>query len=223
MIGYLRGLLLDKGPEGVLLDVQGVGYFIEVPAMTLCALPEREQMVALYIMTHVREDAIRLFGFLEEFDKKVFQELLSVSGIGPKAALTLLGANSGEELCHIIVSEDTDSLTLIPGIGPKTADRIVLEMKAKLQRLTGQSKRLGASRVRRKQDISLFDQGKEDKEDLLQDLGSALSNLGYKEKQQQSIVNHFKQKLDRGDRITLEEALKESLKLLSNHTKSAQL
>ena len=95
MIGFLKGTLFEKKPDHVLLLVNGVGYQVEVPASSLCQLPSLNHETSLFIYTHVREDAIRLFGFIHSFDKLVFDSLLQVSGIGPKAALALLGAVDG--------------------------------------------------------------------------------------------------------------------------------
>ena len=134
MIGYLKGILFEKKPDHILLLVGGVGYEIEVPASSLCSLPELNKEVSLYIITHVREDALRLFGFISYFDKLVFDALIQVSGIGPKAALALLGVVDGFELSDLIIQNQVVRLTSIPGIGAKTAERLVLELKTKLQK-----------------------------------------------------------------------------------------
>ena len=106
-----------------------VAYEVEVPASSLCLLPPLNQEAELYIITHVREDALRLFGFANYFDKLIFDSLIQVSGIGPKAALALLGVVDGFELCDMIINNQVVRLTSIPGIGAKTAERLVLELK----------------------------------------------------------------------------------------------
>lgn len=135
MIGFLRGTLLEKTPDALLLDVGGVGYEVQVPLSSLCALPAEGLPANLYVHTHVREDALRLFGFASLFDRKVFEALISVTGVGPKLALQLLGPLDGKELCTAIVEGRAPLLVSIPGVGAKTAERLILELKPKLQKL----------------------------------------------------------------------------------------
>ena len=131
MIGYLKGDVIKKFPDGssIILNVNGVGYRLELPMSVFCDVTLNQAHVELYILTHVREDAIRLFGFKSDSDLSMFESFLSVSGIGPKVALALLGSFSSHELCDVILSEDLARLTSVPGVGGKTGERIILEMK----------------------------------------------------------------------------------------------
>ncbi len=210
MIGYLRGLLLDKRPDHVLIDIKGVGYEVEVPVSTLCRMPSLNEPISLFIHTHVREDSLRLFGFFTHFDKLVFQSLLAVSGVGPKAALALLGSFDGQELCETIGNQHTSKLTAIPGIGGKTAERLVLELKTKLQKLS--LRYAGSSST-----ISADSFLSESVTNIADDLKTALLNLGYKEKQFLSIVDKVLQGKNDSASFSFEQALKEILKKLSEH------
>jgi Holliday junction DNA helicase RuvA len=132
MIGYLRGAIIEKRPNQVILEVGGVGYDIQIPISTFTALPEQGATAALRIHTHVREDALLLFGFSTAEEKTVFERLISVSGIGPKLAITVLSGLPTAELVTAIRTNDLARLVRIPGVGKKTAERIVLELKDKL-------------------------------------------------------------------------------------------
>jgi Holliday junction DNA helicase RuvA len=132
MIGYLRGTLLEKSPNEVVIDVGGVGYEVAIPISTYTALPGERNSVSLRIYTQVREDAIALFGFATPEEKNVFERLISVSGIGPKLAITVLSGLATADLIQAIRGGDVQRLVRIPGVGKKTAERIVLELKEKL-------------------------------------------------------------------------------------------
>jgi Holliday junction DNA helicase RuvA len=132
MIAHLRGTILEKHPNQIILEAGGVGYDIQIPISTFTALPEQGSSAALRIHTHVREDALLLFGFATSEEKAVFERLISVSGIGPKLAITVLSGLPTGELIAAIRSSDLPRLVRIPGIGKKTAERIVLELKDKL-------------------------------------------------------------------------------------------
>ncbi|PYT78798.1 MAG: Holliday junction branch migration protein RuvA [Acidobacteria bacterium] len=133
MIGQLRGRLAEKRPNQVLIDVGGVGYLAQVPLSTYAALGELHTEVTLLIYTHVREDALALFGFVSAREKHFFELLISASGVGPSLALKILSGISVEELVPAIRSGDLVRLTKIPGVGRKTAERIVVELKDKLE------------------------------------------------------------------------------------------
>ena len=133
MIGQLRGRLAEKRPNQVLIDVGGVGYLVLVPLSTYAALGELHTEVSLLIHTHVREDALALFGFVSAREKHFFELLLSASGVGPTLALKILSGMSTEELIPAIRGNDLGRLTKIPGVGRKTAERIVVELKDKLE------------------------------------------------------------------------------------------
>lgn len=133
MIGQLRGRLADKRPSQVLVDVGGVGYLVAVPLSTYAALGELHTEVTLLIHTHVREDALALYGFLTSREKHLFELLISASGVGPSLALKILSGMSAEELVPAIRGNDLARLTKIPGVGRKTAERMVVELKDKLE------------------------------------------------------------------------------------------
>lgn len=133
MIAHLRGTLLEKRPNAVILDVHGVGYDVAIPVSAFSSLPDRGQAVELHIYTHVREDALLLFGFLTPADKSLFEKLITVSGIGPKLAITTLGGLTAPELVNAIRIGAVEQLVRIPGVGKKTAERMVLELRDKLE------------------------------------------------------------------------------------------
>jgi Holliday junction DNA helicase RuvA len=132
MIGHLRGTVLEKHPNQVILEAAGVGYDVQIPISTYTALPEAGGSVALRIHTHVREDALLLFGFATAEEKAVFERLISISGIGPKLAITVLSGLPTSDLVSSIRNSDVQRLVRIPGVGKKTAERMVLELKDKL-------------------------------------------------------------------------------------------
>ncbi len=135
MIAHLRGTLLEKHPNQVIVDVQGVGYEVTIPVSAFSSLPEKGQPVQLHIHTHVREDALALFGFLSAGDKALFEKLITVSGIGPKLAVTALSGLTTADLVAAIRSGSVEQLVRIPGVGKKTAERMVLELRDKLDLL----------------------------------------------------------------------------------------
>jgi len=133
MIAHLRGRLLDKSPNRAILEAAGVGYDITISIPTFSDLPKLNEEISLHIHTHVREDALALFGFLRKEEKQLFEKLISVSGIGPKLAITILSGMSAELMVAAIRGNDLGMLTKIPGIGKKTAERMVLELRDKLE------------------------------------------------------------------------------------------
>jgi len=135
MIAHLRGNVFSKQPDRVIVDAGGVGYDVAISIPTFTSLPSEGAPVALHIFTHVREESISLFGFAEVAEKKLFEKLLAVSGIGPKLAITVLSGIAPERLVAAIRGQDHATLTHIPGIGKKTAERVVLELKDKLDEL----------------------------------------------------------------------------------------
>jgi Holliday junction DNA helicase RuvA len=137
MIAHLRGQILTKTPNAVVLDCNGVGYELAISVATFTDLPSPGTEARLHVYTHVREDAIALFGFSEATEKKLFEKLLTISGIGPKLAITVLSGISAERLVGAIRAGDHATLTKIPGIGKKTAERVVLELKDKLDDMAG--------------------------------------------------------------------------------------
>jgi len=133
MIAHLRGRLIEKEPARVVIDTNGVGYEVFVPLSTFTALPDTGTEVSLDIHTHVREDIIALYGFSSRQERRVFERLISISGIGPRLAVTILSGGSIEGLVGAIRKGDLARLTAIPGVGKKTAERIVIELRDKLK------------------------------------------------------------------------------------------
>jgi Holliday junction DNA helicase RuvA len=168
MIAHLRGTLLEKHPNQVILDVQGVGYDVVIPVSAFSSLPDKGSSVSLFIHTHVREDAIALFGFVSASDKSLFEKLINVSGIGPKLAITALSGLSAQDLASAIRSGSIEQLVRIPGVGKKTAERMVLELRDKLDLLGGPA-------VSPAQPKSTFSQDEEDVISALMNFGAARS------------------------------------------------
>jgi Holliday junction DNA helicase RuvA len=135
MIGFLKGRLALKLPPGLMVDVNGVGYELEAPMSTFYGLPSVGESVALFTHLVVREDAHILFGFGTDGERRLFRGLLKVSGVGPKIALGILSGASVEDFLRIVEAEDTAMLTRIPGIGRKTAERVIIEMRDSVQKL----------------------------------------------------------------------------------------
>ena len=132
MIGLLSGKLLEKDFSSCLLDVSGVGYEVQIPLSTFDKLPLENEQVTLYIHTQVREDAITLFGFAGKEEKKLFQQLINISGVGGKLALNVLSAMPAANFCAAVASGDVKSLSRINGVGKRTAERLIVELKDKL-------------------------------------------------------------------------------------------
>jgi Holliday junction DNA helicase RuvA len=139
MIAHLRGKLLAKHPNQVVVETGGVGYEVNISVPTFSDLPPTGSEVALYIHTHVREDLIALYGFLRPAEKQLFEKLMTVSGIGAKLAITILSGMAADEMAGAIRGNDVARLTRIPGIGKKTAERMVLELRDKLPPAEGTS------------------------------------------------------------------------------------
>ena len=137
MIAHIRGLILSKTPNAVVVECGGVGYELAISVATFTEIGAEGKEVKLHVHTHVREDAFVLFGFAELAEKRLFEKLLTISGIGPKLAITVLSGISADRLVGAIRSGDHATLTRIPGIGKKTAERVVLELKDKLDDLAG--------------------------------------------------------------------------------------
>ena len=172
MIGLLRGRLLEKRPNQVILDVGGVGYLVAVPLSTFAALGDLHAEVTLLIYTHVREDALALYGFLSAREKHLFELLLGASGVGPTLALKILSGMNVEELVPAIRSGDLARLTKIPGVGRKTAERIVVELKDKLETVAVEAEKPAQSSPA----------------GVESDVKSALLNLGYDERTVDAVL-----------------------------------
>lgn len=181
MIEYLRGKLKARLPTGAIVDVSGVGYGVDLPLNVLCDLPPIETEVEFWVHTRVREDSFRLYGFRQRDDRKTFEVLLQVSGIGPKVAMAILSTISVGRLRSIVEHGQVEFLESVPGIGRRTAEKILVELKAKLDRLPmGRSLQEGVVPVNVDAGSALEDGGDDSLED---DLILALANLGYKDKE----------------------------------------
>lgn len=146
MIGYLRGIILEKEPPSLLLDVNGVGYQLEASMNTFYALASNtkaDAQVALHVHTVVREDAFLLYGFASKDERALFQALLKVNGVGPRVALAILSTLSAQEFANCIQCEDAAALVRVPGIGKKTADRLLVEMRDRIPSLEGDAATVG--------------------------------------------------------------------------------
>ncbi|MEO8349975.1 MAG: Holliday junction branch migration protein RuvA [Acidobacteriota bacterium] len=162
MIGRLVGRLASKATDHVILDVGGVGYFVQIPLSTFYELPEAESPASLWIHTYVREDALALYGFLTERERSLFLMLIGVAGIGPRVALTVLSGMPPGELIEALRGADVKRLMAVPGVGKKTAERMVLELAEKANRLGGEPSAARTPAV------------------ATEDVLSALVNLGYR-------------------------------------------
>jgi Holliday junction DNA helicase RuvA len=187
MIGSLRGKLIYKKPDNVIVEVSGVGYKVNVSLNTMSILPEEGNDIFMHIHTHVREDTLQLYGFTSEDEKKIFITLLGITGIGPKMALNILSGISYNDLINALETEDVAYLCRIPGLGKKTAHRLILELRGKLPTV------------------------KETVDRVFEDTLSALLNLGYKK----SIARESLEKAYKKGYNDIEGLLKEALKYLT--------
>jgi Holliday junction DNA helicase RuvA len=192
MIARLSGILFEKLPDRVVLDAGGVGYAVAISFQTYQELPDAGNPAALLVHTHVREDTLALFGFATEREKKLFEMLISVSGVGPKLALTLLSGIPADELLGALAKGDARRLVSIPGIGKKTAERLTLELKEKAAKLFVPP--AGGPGIE------------------AQDVVSALVNFGYKKSEAERAVDQLTR---RGGAPSFAELLKEALAVLS--------
>lgn len=172
MIGYLRGKLQRKEPEGLVIDVGGVGYRVAVPLSTFYELPDAGEEIGLRIHTHVRDDAIELYGFRSGTEEALFHALTSVSGIGPRLAVTILSGMESDALLSALAHQDLARLTTIPGVGKKTAERMALELRDKVAKIGAPRAEAGVRGAR---------------EDVL----SALVNLGYKQRDAETAMQRI--------------------------------
>ena len=200
MIALLTGRLAFKAPNSLILDVHGVGYEVYIPLSTYYGLPNISENTSLSVHTHVREDAIQLFGFLTSQEKDAFVLLISVSGFGPKLGLSVLSALAVSDLVSAIQSGDVEKLTTVPGIGHKSASRLVLELKDKVGKL--HPSLAPASDLPRHEHDATFD-----------DALSALVNLGYRPQDAKDVLKHVKK--SHVESIALKDMIRESLKELA--------
>ena len=205
MIAHLNGTLLSKQATSVIVDVAGVGYEVTIPLSTFYDLEDVNTPVQLRIYTHVREDTLQLFGFKTARERDLFLKIISVSGIGPKLGITLLSGMSADEMIASIRTNNLARLTLIPGIGRKTAERLIMELREKVAELSSAQleEELGAQ----------SEPGAEPTEDRMRsDALSALLNLGYQRSAAEKAIDSA---LVEGGELTVESILRRSLKKLA--------
>ena len=200
MIAALTGRLACKSPSQITLDVQGVGYEVFIPLSTFYSLPDIDESASLRVHTHLREDAIQLFGFLTTAEKDAFILLTGISGIGPKLALSVLSTLSVTDLVSAIQAGDMEKLATVPGIGKKSAGRIVLELKDKVERLHGVPTAMAP--VTGDHSSRLHD-----------DALSALVNLGYRAQEAKDIIKRITG--SQSTPIPLKDLIRETLKELA--------
>lgn len=200
MIALLTGRLAFKAPTHLVLDVQGVGYEVFIPLSTFYNLPNLNDSLSLSIHTHVREDAIQLFGFSTQQEKEAFVLLMTVSGIGPKSALGILSALPVSDLVSAIQSADVEKLETVPGIGKKSAGRLVLELKDKLTKLHPGS-------------MPAVDSVTTGQDKIFEDALSALTNLGYRAPDAKEALKQVRK--SQSGLLSLQELIRETLKALA--------
>lgn len=200
MIARIHGTLIQKSVLQCVVDVHGTGYRVVVPLTTFYVLPEIGQPVVLHIHTHVREDAIHLFGFHTMEEREVFQLMISVSGIGPKLAVNVLSGIDARELARAVLEGDLKRLTGIPGVGRKTAERMILELKEKVARLQAEADQPGIATPQGNLQIQ---------DDAL----SALLNLGYRAPVAKEAIERALKGESSG--LSLDRLLKEALRILA--------
>jgi Holliday junction DNA helicase RuvA len=200
MIAHLQGVLVVKTVERVVLDVHGIGYQAVVPLSTYYALPDLQERVTLLTTMYVREDTMRLYGFATPDEQEMFELLISVTSVGPRLALNMLSSLTAVDLRQAIAQAETRRLQAIPGVGRKTAERVVLELQEKMAALglstAGQSSLLVSA-----------------DEQVMRDVISALLNLGYRQQEAEKAVRAARAKQD--DSLTLEALLKDALQELA--------
>ena len=192
MIGRLSGVLLEKNPPQVLLDVGGIGYEVDVPMSTFYHLPKIGEKVALFTQLIVREDAHLLYGFGTEAERATFKQLLKVSGVGPKVGLAVLSGMSVNDLAEAVAMQESGRLIKVPGIGKKTAERLLLELKDKL-----------------KVDVRIAVGGDTAKPTSAADILNALISLGYNEKEALYAIKQLPKE------VAVSDGIRQALKMLS--------
>ena len=201
MIGRIAGTLLEKNPPTITIDVQGLGYDVDVPMSTFYNLPATGERVVLHTHFVVREDAQLLFGFASQNERSAFRQLLKISGIGARTALSVLSGMSVDELNRAVTLQEVGRLTKIPGIGKKTAERLLLELKDKLPKLHGAGPQVGAG--------GTAIGGMPDAPDALSDILNALLALGYNEREALTAMKSLPPD------CAVSDGIRQALKLLS--------
>lgn len=201
MIALIKGILLYKSIGHIIVEANGVGYRIFVPVTTFYELPDMNEAVTLHVHTNVRTDAINLFGFCTGEEKSVFELMLSVSGIGPRLAMNILSGISAEELIRAVSYGNLDRLVSIPGVGKKMAERMILELKDKMVKLSTYE-----AIYKGDDDIKVYGS-------MIDDVLSALINLGYKSQRTREVLDKIIN--ESNETLTLDVLLKKALKILA--------
>jgi Holliday junction DNA helicase RuvA len=201
MIALINGIIAYKGISSVVVDTQGVGYRIFIPLTTFYELPEEGHPVTLHVHTHVKQDAINLFGFYTIRERDLFQLMISVNGIGPKVAMNILSGIAAKDLLTAISGGDLGKLVTIPGVGRKMAERLILELKEKVIKKMIVEQMPAADEQRQAREI------------IREDVLSALVNLGYKNNAANDALDRVMQ-MSKED-LTLDQLLKKTLKILA--------
>ena len=205
MIAHLSGTLFSKQATSVIVDVGGVGYEVTIPLSTFYDLEDAGKPVQLRIYTHVREDTLQLFGFKTIRERELFLKIISVSGIGPKLGITLLSGMSADELIAAIRTNDLARLTLIPGIGRKTAERLVIELREKVAALT-------SAQLEEALTMKAAATGEVRQDDVRADALSALLNLGYQRVSAEKAIDNA---IGEGGELSVETVLRRVLRKLA--------
>jgi Holliday junction DNA helicase RuvA len=199
MFSYLYGKLVHKNPTNIVLDVNGVGYQLNISLNTFEKLPEVESELRIYTVLIPREDSIQLYGFFDEDEKQMFEQLLSISGIGPKVAQSILSGINPDELRNYIIQGNSVALTNIPGVGKKTAERMILELKDKLTKISPPEKIIS-----------------KDKEEIRMQAYQALITLGYqKQLAEKAIRSALNEINSNNEELNIESLIKKALKELN--------
>ena len=205
MIAHLNGTLLSKQATSVIVDVGGVGYEVTIPLSTFYDLEDAGSAVQLRIYTHVREDTLQLFGFKTIRERELFLKIISVSGIGPKLGITLLSGMSADDLIASIRTNDLARLTLIPGVGRKTAERLVIELREKVTALT-------SAQLEEELSAKAAVSGEQSQDSVRSDSLSALLNLGYQRSAAEKAIDNA---IAEGGEVTVESVLRRVLRKLA--------
>ena len=201
MIALISGKIVHKGISHVIVDVQGVGYRIFIPLTTFYELPEAGQIITLHVHTNVKQDAINLFGFYTVQERDLFQLMISVSGIGPKMSMNILSGISAQELLRAISGGNVGKLVNIPGVGKKMAERLILELKEKVIKKMMMEKMPAADDQHQAREI------------IIEDVLSALVNLGYKSNVAKDALDRVLQASE--EELGMDQLLKKTLKILA--------